>query len=224
MTESRMAWGMLTRRQGVALTGRGWLALGLLGLILLVTAVKGVHPFLALNDSRPGGILVVEGWASDRALEEVVREFGRHHYDAVFVTGGPIEKGAHFERFKTYAEIGAATLVRTGLPTNILFTVPAPLVHQDRTYASAQALKQWLREHNVKVTRLNVMSVGVHSRRTRMLFATLFRNDAQVGIIAIDEQRYDPQRWWTGSMGVRVVVDEVVAYVYAKLFFWPAKQ
>lgn len=221
---NRLAVGLFARRQCVLPTWRGWFAILAVAAALGVVVLKGIHPFLAVSDPLPGGLLVVEGWASDESLRQVVAEFGRNHYDAVVVTGGPLEKGSSFARFKTYAEFGAATLVQLGMPTNTLYAVPAPPVRQDRTYASALALKRWLRERGMKPTHLNIMTVGVHARRTRMLFGAAFREGLKIGIVATDEEGYDPERWWTSSPGFRVVVDETVAYLYATLFFWPAKQ
>ncbi len=221
--DNRLAWGLLARRHCVLPTWRGWFALLVAATALGVILLKGIHPFLAVSDPLPGGLLVVEGWASDESLKLVVAEFKAHPYDAVVVTGGPLEKGSTFERFRTYAEFGAATLAQFGMPTNTLFAVPAPAVRQDRTYASALALKRWLKERGMKPAHLNIMTVGVHSRRTRMLFATAFRDELKVGIVAINEQGYEPERWWTSSAGFRVVVDETVAYLYATLFFWPPK-
>ena len=222
--DSRLAWGLLARRTCVLPTWRGWFALLVVGVALGAALVMSVHPFLAVTDPLPGGLLVVEGWASDESMRQVVEEFSHNRYDAVVVTGGPLEKGSSFARFKTYAEFGAATLAQLGMPTNTLHAVPTPAVRQDRTYASALALKRWLRERNVKPSHLNIMTVGVHARRTRMMFAAAFREELKIGIVAIDELGFDPDRWWTSSAGFRVVVDEVVAYVYASLFFWPGKQ
>lgn len=221
--DNRLAWGLLARRQCVLPTWRGWFALLVVAAALGVALLRGIHPFLAVSDPLPGGLLVVEGWASDEAMREVIFESTRNRYDAVVITGGPLERGSSFARFKTYAEFGAATLVQLGMPTNNLYAVPAPAVRQDRTYASALALKRWLKDRGIKPAQINIMTVGVHARRTRMIFATAFRGELKVGIVAIDEQGYEPERWWTSSAGFRVVVDETVAYLYATLFFRPGK-
>ena len=33
---------------------------------------------------------------------------------------------------------------------------------------------------------------------------------------------YDPGSWWCYSDGVREVIGESIAYIYARVFFWPA--
>jgi len=37
------------------------------------------------------------------------------------------------------------------------------------------------------------------------------------------EKGYDPARWWRSSEGVREVLFEGFAYVYAKCLFWPPR-
>ena len=43
----------------------------------------------------------------------------------------------------------------------------------------------------------------------------------QVGVISCPDEGYDPSHWWKSSRGVRQIVDELVAYVYAKFLFYP---
>jgi hypothetical protein len=69
----------------------------------------------------------------------------------------------------------------------------------------------------------NLISVGPHARRSRLLFEKAFGREVRVGIIALESQDYDPQHWWRSSMGVRVVTDELIAYSYARLLFHPGK-
>ena len=97
--------------------------------------------------------------------------------------------------------------------------VPAPLVLQDRTFASAVALKHWLRGHGIASAKLNVISKGAHARRTRLLYEKAFGKGSEIGIVAVPDQTYDAKRWWASSEGFRDVIDELVAYVHARLIF-----
>ncbi|MBI5430194.1 MAG: hypothetical protein HY938_07030 [Nitrosomonadales bacterium] len=191
----------------------------LLGVILAVMAVSAVHSFLVVTEPVPAGVLVVEGWAPDYVLEEARVEFERHHYRRLYVTGGPLETGGHLSEYKTYAELGVATLVRMGMSKDVVEAVSTPFVRQDRTYTSALALKSRLHQQALHETGINLMSLGVHSRRSHLLFQKVFDEDLRVGIIAIEDRGYDPGRWWKFSAGVRTVVDEFVAYIYVLVVF-----
>ncbi len=216
MPPDKTCCGLLRRRQCLLPTWRGWLLFVLICSLLVVVAVRSVHPFLAVNDPKPGGALVVEGWASDAAMAAVVAEFKQNHYERLF---GPLEEGAPLSDYKTYAELGAAVLLKLGLGTNQVQAVPAPRVRQDRTYAAAVALRDWLRAHGPAPKRFNLLTVGPHARRSRLLFEKALGKDAIVGVRALPEENYDPNHWWQSSQGFRVVTGEVIAYVYVRLLF-----
>src|SRR4051795_9319888 len=112
MSQEKITWGLFRRRQIVVPTWRGWLLFFLVLLAGGVVFVKSAYSFLATTDSRPGGYLVVEGWAPDYASKQAIEEFNRHSYLKLFTTGGPVEKGAPLAEYKTYAELESATLAR----------------------------------------------------------------------------------------------------------------
>ena len=196
----------------------------LIGAGLIVLAVRGAYPFLAVNDPVHGGVLVVEGWAPDYALEETIVEFKHDHYSKLFVTGQPLENGAPLSEYKTFAELGAATLVRLGFDTNAVQAVPSSRVRVDRTYACAVALKNWFRQYGIAETNVNVISMGAHSRRTRLLFSKAFGKEYKIGVISLESRSYDPKKWWESSDGVRTVTGEAIGYCYARLLFRPPTQ
>jgi hypothetical protein len=191
----------------------------LLGVALANLFVRGLHPFLAVNAPVRAGVLVVEGWAPDSAMEQVIAEFKQNRYQKLFVTGGPLEQGAPLSEYKTYAELGTATLLKLGLTTNEVEAVPSPPVRRDRTYASAVALRKWFADHGMSPNMINLMTGGPHARRSRLLFAKAFGKNVSVGVVAIPTSEYDPQHWWRSSQGFRVVTSEAIAYAYARVLF-----
>lgn len=220
-SERPSRWGLFRRRLVWFPTARGWLILLLLAGLMGVIVLRGAYPFLAVNAPLRDGVLVVEGWLPDYALEEALAEFKRHPFERLYVTGGPIEKGGFLSEFKTYAQLGAATLKKLGMREDQLQAVPAPFVQQDRTYIAAVALKNWLREHGRAHEKMHVISHGPHARRTRLLFEKAMGDDMTIGITAVEDRNYDPKKWWAGSCGVRAMIDETVAYGYARLLFRP---
>jgi uncharacterized SAM-binding protein YcdF (DUF218 family) len=219
----KKGWGLWRRRECLMPTWRGWLALAVVFGTVALMAVRGAYNFLAVTDPRPGGVLVVEGWAADYALEAAVADFKQFSYEKVYVTGGPIEYGAPLSSYKTYAELGTATLLALGMSSNVVQPVPAPRVKQDRTYACALALKKWMDEHGVQLTRINLVTVGTHARRSRLLFQKSFGKEMPIGIVAIPEPDYDTKHWWRSSLGFRAVTGEAIAYLYARFLFRPTQ-
>ena len=187
-------------------------------LALAVGGLLGIHPFLAPTHPVTGGILVVEGWGPDYAMNAAAEEFARSPYQKIYVTGGPLEWGGPLSDYKSYAELGAAILGKSGLSSNVV-AVPAPKVQRDRTYNSALALRKYLDEHGIPHSRVNLISVGVHSRRSRLLCQKAFGKGTRVGIIALTPMEYNPRRWWQSSQGFRAVMSETFAYAYVRVFF-----
>jgi hypothetical protein len=221
MTSSKRFYGLARRRRIWLPTWRGWALLLLLGLVVSFVGVRLAYPFLAVTDPAPGGVLVVEGWAPDYTVAEAVSEFQRRHYDKLCVTGGPLERGSPLSSYRTYAELGAASAVKLGLSQSDVEAVPARAVRVDRTYASALALAKWLEQHGMKKPKVNIVTVGAHARRSRLLFELAMPEDASVGVIAVENEDFNSKGWWRSSQGVRTVTGEALAYAYARLLFLP---
>jgi len=195
-----------------------------MGLALAVTGSAVFFrwlPFLAVHRPIAASVLVIEGWVADHAMREGVREFRRGRYERVYVTGGPLDAGAPLSEHKTYAELGRKVLLELGVDASAVVSVPAPWVKADRTYASAVALRDWFRKSGNVPETMNLLSVGPHARRSGFLFEAAFGDATRVGVFKVAEVDYDESRWWTTSAGVRSVLDETIAYWYARLFFRP---
>ena len=216
-------FGLLRRRHCLVPTWRGCLLLlvGFVGCGIFL--VRGVYGFLAVNDPLPGGILVIEGWSVDYVIEGAVEEYRKGNYGRICLTGGPIEFGNAMREHKTYAEYARAMCLKLGVPAGALDTIPAPEVERDRSYASAMALRRFLREHGAADAKLNIAGNGAHSRRTRLVYEMAFGPGVKIGISNVEEKSFDPKAWWKTSQGFRVVLGETIAYGYARLFFSPPK-
>src|SRR5207248_9200823 len=117
---------------------------------------------------------------------------------------------------------GAALLKKLGVPNEMVQMVPSHVIDRDRTYGAAVALREWFRSHNMAVRNLNVVTENAHARRTRLMFEKALGKNVGVGIIAETNPDYDKGRWWWYSEGVKEVGSEALAYLYARLFFFPS--
>jgi hypothetical protein len=220
----RALWGLFDCRERWSLTWRGWLILGFTVVVTSALFLKGVYPFLATTHRVDADVLVVEGWIHDYAIQAAVEEFGRGSYQRVFTTGGPVEgSGGYINDYHTNASVGADLLKKYGLPAEFLQMVPSRVMDRDRTYGSAVALRNWFREHDMHIRSLNVLTENVHARRTQLLYQEAFGRKVNVGIISASNPDYDARYWWRYSDGVREVIGETIAYIYAKAFFWPSR-
>ena len=212
---------VINKRERYGFTWLGWIVFLSAIIISLTICLRLLHPFLATNAPVNGDIMVVEGWLPDYALEKVIVDFQDGYYKSLVITGGPLSKGSYFAEYSTYAELTAATLIKIGFDDNKLFVIPTPAVNRDRTYASAIALKKWLDNSGIVIEALDIYSFGPHSRRSWLLFQYVFTPDIAIGIVAIEDRSYNAKKWWKTSSGVRIVLSETIAYIYAKFFFIP---
>ena len=203
------------------LTPVGWAALSIAFGFVLISIILFIHPFLAPTKPVGGDILVVEGWLPDYALEKAKERFQQGNYQLLITTGGKIGAGYHLSEFKTWAEIAASTLKNLDFPEDKIMTAP---VHKnfkkDRTYHSILALQRRLHKEGFNEASIDVVSLGVHARRSWFLFEKVF-SSVNVGVIAISPNVYDTSRWWLYSAGVRSVISESIAYLYARFIFSP---
>jgi uncharacterized SAM-binding protein YcdF (DUF218 family) len=182
----------------------------------------GAHAFFSITETVDARLLAVEGWVDAYAITAAAHEFQTKSYERVFTTGGPVHgMGGYTNDYNTAASVGAGRLRAAGVPAHLVQMVPSRINHRDRTYSSALALRTWCDENKVRLTSINVLTEDVHARRTRLLFQKALGSEVKVGIIAVPNPDYDARRWWRYSEGVRAVLGECIAYVYALLFFHP---
>jgi uncharacterized SAM-binding protein YcdF (DUF218 family) len=216
--------GLLVRqyRWGLSRWARFFLLVVLLTLGLIM--FLNVDAFLAPTQRVDTDILVVEGWVHPYAIRASAEEFQNHSYHRVFTTGGPVVgNGGYINDYQTAASVGADLLKKAGIPAELIQMVPSHVMGRDRTYSSAIALRNWLREHDMQVRSLNIVTEGAHARRTRMLFEKALGSNVAVGVISVPSPDFDARHWWLYSEGVEEVVTEGVAYLYAKFFFLPSQ-
>jgi len=221
---SRKLWGLFSRKERWSLSGRGWLVVVSLGIVAGYLVFSNVHPFLAVTDRVNTKILVVEGWIQRYAIREAADEFSRGSYEWVYTTGGPENgSGGYVNDYQTSASVGAEALKRFGISEDVVRMAPSHVIGQERTYSSAVALRDWFRKHNISVYSMNVLTEDAHARRTQLLYQKAFGKNVLVGIIAVPNPDYDPKYWWHYSDGVREVIGESIAYIYARFFFYPSR-
>jgi len=215
--------GILIRQERWGLSWRGRMVVALAILLAGWVVALNLQPFLAVTYRVPAKILVVEGWTHYFGVDAAVNEFKAGQYERLLTTGGPEEgMGTSSAVYDTDAWQSAELLEKAGISTNDLQAVPSLFVGRDRTYNSAVVLRDWFHEHGLQPGSINVLTEDAHARRTWMLFQKALGPDVKVGIISAPNPDYDASHWWRSSAGVRAVLDEGIAYIYAKCFFWPA--
>ncbi|MBH8572182.1 YdcF family protein [Nostocaceae cyanobacterium CENA369] len=209
----------LIKRQEIwTLTAQGWLLFLATSTASMFFAIAHLYPFLAVTSPiEAADILVVDGWISDYALEQAAAEFKRGSYRQLITLGVTVDNGYYLAEYKNFAEIAATTLKKLGVPQEKIIAIPTPNVVKNRTNASAGALLQWITESNSTIESINLFTTDAHARRSWLIHKKILSPKIKVGIISAEPPYYDPKKWWNSSEGVRVIISEIIAYLYALL-------
>jgi hypothetical protein len=220
---SQKFWRILRRKERWGLSWRGWLLVTSAGLAAAYFTFLNIHPYLAVTHRVNTNVLVVEGAIERYAIRAGAEEFKNGSYERIFTTGGPMNgNGGYVNDYYTSASIAADNLKKFGIRDDLVQMVPSRVLARERTYSSAIALRDWFRDHNLPIHSFNVLTEACHARRTQLLYQEAFGKKVAVGIIAVSNPDYNPKDWWRYSDGVREVIGESIAYIYAKFFFYPS--
>ncbi|MEO8588289.1 MAG: hypothetical protein ABI432_02885, partial [Flavobacteriales bacterium] len=116
----------------------------------------------------------------------------------------------------TYAHSSAAYLERLGIPADHIIIAPAIDPTVSRTLANAQGFAMRAKEDNVR--RMDVLSLGVHARRSRKMYRMACGDGVTVGVISLPDPDAPPGAWWKSVHGWYKVVKEVAGVPVSSLF------
>lgn len=201
-------------------TWRGWLTLLVTVSATFIIVLFGLAPFLSPVKPIGAPVLVMEGWVSEAGIRRAIELNEKNHYALVISCGMEIDKGMDISQYGTYANLGAARLVNLGFKGTNLITIPTPKSKRDRTYHTALAVHSYL-VTNTTHRQIDLLSDSVHARRSWLLFSKACAPEIKVGIMSNRNPEFDSDHWWSSSNGVRTVLNEAIAYVYARLVFNP---
>jgi len=211
--------GLLVRREGWRLSWGGRILILLLVIAAIDIGIRQLNFFLSVNNSLHSDTLVVEGWIPPAPLFAAANMIKAGHYRMVITSGCLAADEWGISTNDTYAELAAMRLLKAGVAPSLILPIASRVEKKDRTYHSALAVKQWLDAHNVFPGSIDVVTLGPHARRSRLLYEKVFGKSVKIGIIPLDDPKYDAARWWTSSEGVREVMGEAIAYLYARFLF-----
>lgn len=205
------------------LTLWGWLLLVVCLAVIFLVWVRTIHHFLAVNKPVDTHIRIIEGYVPDFVLSNLAKEAKNNQELLLICAGLPIEKSTFCEPYDNQAEYNAAALLYFGADSVQVISVPAPFTNKDRTYTTALAAMEKLREKGYISGKINIVCFGTHARRSWYIYRKTFKNDWKVGVCSYSNNTYSPELWWHTSEGARDVVYEMFAYLYCLLFFHTSK-
>lgn len=214
-----------TRKERTRLSPEASLLLLVLLAILFVTLMRGLNLYLTQTVKLESKLLVIEGFLPDYVLPTMIQEFHEGEYEKLLIIGKPIGQGQYLKGIFTEADLIKESLIKMGFDSTKIVGVSIPAtVFRDRTYNTGLLLRNYLKNNNLNLDKVNVYTLGCHARRSRILFQRAVGKTVEIGIIAAEDQSYNPKKWWTTSKGFRTVLNETLAYLYVRLVFHPNEE
>src|SRR6266699_757420 len=136
------------------------------------------------------------------------------------LVGGPIQGNSSPSNHPaTYVDLAVNRLEKLGFHSTNLVKVNVPPEPAGlRTLATASEFRRWLDSSATQVCCVDVFTVGVHARKSWVLFRYVLGDHYRVGIISGSgdpDNRGKP--WFLSAGAIWTVVRDLAGYVYAKL-------
>ena len=109
----------------------------------------------------------------------------------------------------THAEAAAEALIAAGWPADLLVVRPVTDAEGGRSAANAQALAQAFRRDGIHA--VDLVTLGVHARRSGRLLQRASGEEVQVGVISLADPECPASTWWLQGSGWAKVAKELVA-------------
>lgn len=91
--------------------------------------------------------------------------------------------------FSSYAQNARDRLISLGIDSSLVTSVPGKLVNLNRTLTSALAFRDWVAKSDIKITGINIFTLGTHSMRTWMTYNRILKKKYKIGIISLPDFR-----------------------------------
>jgi hypothetical protein len=173
--------------------------------------------FLSRTQRLPAEVLVVEGWIGEKGIQAAGMEFKQGGYRYVITTSG-LTNGRWSPHQWSYAEMARDGLIAAGISQDKIIVASPMDTERQRTFASATAVWRILHARGSLPTTINLFTLGAHGRRSRLIFAKVFRPETQVGIISWIPPNYRTEPWWRSSDRAEDVIKETAGYAFEVLF------
>jgi hypothetical protein len=170
--------------------------------------------FFSLTRRMPAEVLVVEGWIGKEGVRAAAAEFEGGGYQYILATGG---QTADRRDSANYAEMAELELIRLGISQDRIIIAPIREVEQRRTFRSAVAAWQMLQKRGIRPEAINVLTLGAHARRSRLVYAKVYAPTVRVGVIAWIPSDYESEPWWRSSGRTKCFLKEIVGYPFEVL-------
>lgn len=115
--------------------------------------------------------------------------------------------GSRIPGTPSYADATAEALIMAGTPATRIVRLPTVMLGDSRTWANAQRFAQEAR--TTGIDKVDIISFGIHARRSRIAYRTACGDGVTVGVRCIEDPELQRGRWWRSWKGWLKVLREL---------------
>jgi hypothetical protein len=119
--------------------------------------------------------------------------------------------------YSSNAELARNKLISLGLDSSQVIATRGNRTKINRTLTSAVAFSNWLNTTKIKVTGINIITLGPHARRTWMTYSKILKDKYQIGIISVPE----PITKHTREIKILSTLRETLGIIYYWIILLP---
>jgi hypothetical protein len=193
--------------------GAGFVVMDGEGVLLEDSVADECQPYRTTLDRRVGQVLITPSFKG-----RVQEEWELLYLASVTLDGtnlhalqrntiihrqeGSVESGT-----PTYADVAVAELLRCGHDPQAIIPLRTLNAGESRTWANAKLFA--LRASRDGIKKVDVISFGIHARRSRVTYRTACGAGVQVGVVSIPDPEVGPGFWWHNVKGWIKVLKEL---------------
>ncbi len=89
--------------------------------------------------------------------------------------------------YSSFAELARNRLLSLGIDSSLVLAIPGKRVRINRTLTSVLAFRDWLKQSDIEVKGINIITMGAHARRTWMTYNKVLNKKYDIGIISLPD-------------------------------------
>jgi len=141
-----------------------------------------------------------------------------YQFNSVFDAGKIDSKNRVVNNYSSIAEVARNILIGLGVPPSMVIAVPGERTRVNRTLASVVALSGWLKTSGKEIRGINIVSRGIHSRRTWVTYKNILNKSYRIGIISLPESSDKIH----GNKKFDDLAIEILSYLYYRIILIPS--
>ncbi len=131
-----------------------------------------------------------EGGVRDLFVKEIIIDnkiFIPYQFNSVYDIGKLGGDNIIVNDYESHAELARNRLISTGIDSSSVIAVKGKRTEFNRTLTSALTFHKWFNSYNGGAKSINIITLGIHSRRTWMTYKSILDKSLEIGIISLPE-------------------------------------